>query len=91
MILRRVGRSHRNSLKSGRKAARLSYFARGSLDWLSADDIPVCLVTSNGYAAELQIVVQVVVGDRAHDRVQIVEGPFWWSRRPGMVNDWVCE
>ena len=30
MILRRVGRSHRNSLKSGRKAARLSYFARGS-------------------------------------------------------------
>ena len=30
MILTRVGRSHRNSLKSGRKAARLSYFARGS-------------------------------------------------------------
>ena len=24
------------------------------LDWLSADDIPVCLVTSDGYAAELQ-------------------------------------
>ena len=30
MILRRVGQSHRNSPKSGRKAARLSYFARGS-------------------------------------------------------------
>ena len=34
MILRRVGLSHRNSLKSGEKAARLAYFARGSLDWL---------------------------------------------------------
>ena len=32
MILTRVGRSHRNSLKSGRKAARLSYFAKGSED-----------------------------------------------------------
>ena len=30
MILRRVGRSHRKGLHSGRKAARLSYFARGS-------------------------------------------------------------
>ena len=30
MILTRVGRSHRNGLHSGRKAARLSYFARGS-------------------------------------------------------------
>ena len=61
------------------------------LDWLSADGIPVCLVTSDGYAAELQTVVQVVVGDRAHDRVQIVEGPYWWCRRPGSANDWVCE
>ena len=32
MILRRVGRSHRKGLHSGRKAARLSYFARGSCD-----------------------------------------------------------
>ena len=32
MILRRVGRSHRKGLHSGRKAARLSYFARGSVD-----------------------------------------------------------
>ena len=30
MILTRVGRSHRNGLHSGRKAARLSCFARGS-------------------------------------------------------------
>ena len=30
MILTRVGRSHRKGLHSGRKAARLSYFARGS-------------------------------------------------------------
>ena len=30
MILRRVGRSHRKGLHSGRKTARLSYFARGS-------------------------------------------------------------
>ena len=30
MILRRVGRSHRKGLHSGRKAARLSCFARGS-------------------------------------------------------------
>ena len=30
MILRRVGLSHRKGLHSGRKAARLSYFARGS-------------------------------------------------------------
>ena len=61
------------------------------LDWLSADGIPVCLVTSDGYAAELQTVVQVVVGDRAHDRVQIVEGPYWWCRRPDRANEWVCE
>ena len=32
MILRRVGLSHRKGLHSGRKAARLSYFARGSID-----------------------------------------------------------
>ena len=31
MILRRVGLSHRNSLKSAEKAARLAYFARGSI------------------------------------------------------------
>ena len=31
MILTRVGRSHRKGLHSGRKAARLSCFARGSL------------------------------------------------------------
>ena len=61
------------------------------LDWLSGNDIPVCLVTSEGYAAELQSVVQVVVGDRAHGLVQILEGPFWWSRRPGGPNDWVWE
>lgn len=61
------------------------------LDWLSADDIPICLVTSEGYAAELQSVVQAVVGDRAHALVQILEGPFWWSRRPGRTNDWVWE
>ena len=30
MILTRVGRSHRNGLPSAGKAARLSYFARGS-------------------------------------------------------------
>ena len=30
MILTRVGRSHRKGLHSGRKTARLSYFARGS-------------------------------------------------------------
>ena len=30
MILRRVDRSHRKGLHSGKKAARLSYFARGS-------------------------------------------------------------
>ena len=61
------------------------------LDWLSASDIPVCLVTSDGYAAELQSVVQVVVGDRAHALVQILEGPFWWSRRKGRSDDWVWE
>ena len=33
MILRRVGRSHRKGLHSGRKAARLSCFARGSVDF----------------------------------------------------------
>ena len=33
MILARVGRSHRKGLHSGRKTARLSYFARGSSDW----------------------------------------------------------
>ena len=32
MILTRVGRSHRKGLHSGRKAARLSYFARGSTE-----------------------------------------------------------
>ena len=61
------------------------------LDWLSWNGIPVCLVTSEGYAAELQSVVQVIVGDRAHDLVQILEGPFWWSRRPGRANDWVWQ
>ena len=61
------------------------------LDWVSEDGIPVCLVTSEGYANELQCVVQVVVGDRAHARVQILEGPFWWSRRPDKTNDWVWE
>ena len=61
------------------------------LDWVSEDDIPVCLVTSEGYANELQSVVQVVVGDRAHARVKILEGPFWCSRRPGRTNDWVWE
>ena len=34
MILRRVGRSHRKGLHSGRKTARLSYFARGSYEFL---------------------------------------------------------
>ena len=33
MILRRVGRSHRKGLHSGRKAARLSCFARGSREF----------------------------------------------------------
>ena len=66
-------------------------FRRQLLDWVSVDDIPVCLVTSEGYAAELQSVVQVVVGDRAHSLVQILEGPFWWSRRPGGTNNWVWE
>ena len=61
------------------------------LDWLSEDVLPVCLVTSDGYTAELQTVVQVVVGNRAHGLVQILEGPFWWSRRPGAANDWVWE
>lgn len=61
------------------------------LDWLSGNDIPLCLVTSEGYAAELQAVVQVVVGDRAHALVQILEGPFWWSRCPERANDWVWE
>ena len=39
MILTRVGRSHRKGLHSGRKAARLSYFARGSrvIDFLQSD------------------------------------------------------
>ena len=32
MILTRVGRSHRKGLHSGRKTARLSYFARGSIE-----------------------------------------------------------
>ena len=35
MILRRVGRSHRKGLHSGRKTARLSYFARGSYGYLN--------------------------------------------------------
>lgn len=59
------------------------------LDWVSRDDMPICLVTSQGYANEFQSVVQVVVGDRAHARVEILEGPFWWCRRPGAANDWV--
>ena len=33
MILTRVGLSHRKGLHSGRKTARLSYFARGSSDY----------------------------------------------------------
>ena len=33
MILTRVGLSHRKGLHSGRKTARLSYFARGSFDF----------------------------------------------------------
>ena len=64
-------------------------FRRQLLDWLSEDNIEICLVTSVGYASELQSVVQVVVGDRAHSLVQILEGPFWWFRRPGSTNDWV--
>ena len=61
------------------------------LDWLSEDPIPICLITSDGYTSELQTVVQVFVGDRAHALVQVLEGPFWWSRRPGEANDWVWE
>ena len=61
------------------------------LDWLSGNAFAVCLVTCEGYAAELQAVVQVVVGDRAHALVQILDGPFWWSRRPGTANDWVWQ
>ena len=34
MILTRVGRSHRKGLHSGRKAARLSCFARGSVIYI---------------------------------------------------------
>ena len=59
------------------------------LDWLSGERVPICLVTSDGYAPELQTVVQVVVGNHAHTRVQILEGPFWWCRREGTANDWI--
>ena len=40
MILRRVGRSHRKGLHSGRKAARLSCFARGSYKRFAANFNP---------------------------------------------------
>ena len=61
------------------------------LDWLSRNDLAICLITSDGYAAELQTVVQVVIGNRAHTLVHILEGPFWWCRRRGSVDDWVWQ
>ena len=54
MILRRVGLSHRNSLKSGEKAARLAYFARGPryTDFEAARRfITCCLRFTTGVAA----------------------------------------
>ena len=66
-------------------------FRRQLLDWVSEGDIVVCLVTSEGYAPELQSVVEVRVGDRAHALVQILEGQFWWCRHPGGPNEWVCK
>ena len=55
MILRRVGRSHRNSLKSGEKAARLAYFARGSAISTLSPGVALRrgLATSGGYIFQL--------------------------------------
>ena len=59
MILRRVGLSHRNSLKSGEKAAPLAYFARGSTDTditVELDAEAVTDVPGNGIDAVSSIV-----------------------------------
>ena len=65
-------------------------FRNQLLDWLSDESIRICLITSEGYAPELQTVVEVVVGNKAHSRVLIIEDEIWWSRRPGTVN-WISE
>ena len=53
MILRRVGLSHRKGLHSGRKAARLSCFARGSKAIFSEIDLDHCALC--GGFSELQV------------------------------------
>lgn len=85
------GRVHAIGEAKPRRDLWSTRFRRQLLDWLSGNATPVCLVTSPGYAAELQTVVQVVVGDRAHSLVHILDGPVWWSRRRGTANDWFCQ
>ena len=58
-------------------------------DWTAQEGLTVCLVTSEGSAGELQTVVEATIGNQAHARVRILDGPFWWSRREGSINDWI--
>ena len=65
MILTRVGRSHRNSLKSGDKTARLAYFASGSYEKDFAEFI-------SEYAE-----VSVLIGSRTSDGLRGLEYPVY--------------
>ena len=74
MILTRVGRSHRKGLHSGRKAARLSYFARGS---------PVKAFLEEG-ALHLKRRVALDEGVRSLDPPSPDAIPAWRERSQGL-------